>query len=583
MTHVGDLLLTWHAATGLPPSRAPVAAWPPGESVGGALLQIQPARPGWKGCPFLELSTARGWRAWLLGELYGPEEPALQVEGILAQPERASELNGHFLLLAWAEQSQRWYVWTSRFGTFHAYHAASGRRAALGTYFPAVAAAASARKLDWEALTAFFGCGFFLGDCTFYADTRVLRPASLTVLDAGGRILSTTRTWEWWHRPDTRRSYSETLHEYDRRLRTVVNDLVARDRVALPISGGLDSRSAVAALPPDSSPWAYSYGYQDGGPEQRIAAGVAAAKGLSLRAFTVGQYLFDSLEPLLDTLEGFQDVTQARQWSTSAPLAENADFVIGAHLGDLWHDAGLPFSSAGLDPRTVPEHASHKLRKPDGAWLLHTVCQPQLGAGANPDRMVDEAIAARLSTVQIEDPGMRIKALKVEQWVFRLTHTGLRSYLPAAYPRLPFYDNRLADFFLTVPSAFLSGRRAQIDHLIRFAPDLARIPWQFTGAPLNLPARWALPLLLPRRGLAKLWRRLSGRRVLERNWEVQLAGERGRRGLERWLLAPGLRVHEFVSREKLLGLVDRFSLRPLESAYSICMLLTFSAWLERHG
>ena len=51
-------------------------------------------------------------------------------------------------------------------------------------------------------------------------------------------------------------------------------------------------------------------------------------------------------------------------------------------------------------------------------------------------------------------------------------------YQAGAFPRLPFYDTRLADFFATVPTAFVKGRRLQIDYLKRFAPDLARIKWQ---------------------------------------------------------------------------------------------------------
>ena len=51
-------------------------------------------------------------------------------------------------------------------------------------------------------------------------------------------------------------------------------------------------------------------------------------------------------------------------------------------------------------------------------------------------------------------------------------------FQPGAFPRLPFYDTRLSDFFCTVPSEFVSQRRLQIDYLKNFAPDLARIKWQ---------------------------------------------------------------------------------------------------------
>lgn len=67
-----------------------------------------------------------------------------------------------------------------------------------------------------------------------------------------------------------------------------MGDLTADGRIAVPISGGLDSRSTVATLgrqpgkisPTDEGLWAYSYGYGDDSIETRIAGELAARRGL---------------------------------------------------------------------------------------------------------------------------------------------------------------------------------------------------------------------------------------------------------------------------------------------------------------
>ncbi len=76
---------------------------------------------------------------------------------------------------------------------------------------------------------------------------------------------------------------------------------------------------------------------------------------------------------------------------------------------------------------------------------------------------------------------------------------------------------------------------------------------------------------------------LSSRPVLERNWEVQFLNERGKLGLEEWLLRPGLRLHEFVSPSSVRELLESFFKDPLleKRGYTVSMLLTFSSSLEQ--
>jgi hypothetical protein len=586
-THIGDWLLTFQAGPIALPRRRPKAAWQREGQAPSGDLWLAPASDGWAGAPMLYLMTA-GWEAWLLGELYGPEQPEQAVIDLLEGRAGGDTLNGHCLLIAHHRTTGTWHVWTDRFATFHAYYATDGRRSALGTFFPAVAAATGRAELDWEGLSSFFGFGFFAGGRTHYRGVSVLRPATHYRYDAEGRLLSESRTWEWSHAPDERRSYDDTVDAFAALFQTVMDELTATGRVALPISGGLDSRSTIAALPPGSDPerfWAYSYGYSDDSVETAIARRIAGARGLRFDALTIQPYLFERLPQVIGSVEGFQDVTQARQAAISADLRRHADSVIAAHWGDVWLDdmglAGRPAAAIEFD--ALVGHTEHKMRKPGCDWLLAEVCRPRLAS--DPENLLHALVADALRPLGgLADPDFRVKAYKTEQWSARWTTASLRMYQAAAFPRLPFYDTRLADFFATVPTEFVAGRRLQIDYLKRYAPDLAAVTWQASGTDLFRAGR-PDPLALPRRAINKGLRAATGRKVIERNWEVQFLGEGGRRDLHHWLLRPGLLLHEFVAPAKLRALLDGFFAEPLagKRGYTLSMLLTFSAWLELHG
>ncbi len=568
------------------PARRPGMAWQPERrGVSSALWRGDPAA-GWRGQPLRRLATAE-WAAWLAGELYGTPDPAAAVAAVLAGRAPAAGLNGHFLLLAYHQPADEWHVWTNRHATIHAYLATAGGRATVGTFMPAVAAAAGRAELDWEALTSFFGFGFFAGDRTHHQGVRILRPATHYRFDGRGQLLGETRYWEWRHAPDTRRGYDETVAEFAALFGEVMGDLMTDGRLAVPISGGLDSRSTVATMSAGDAGagrrWAYSYGYGDDSIETRIAGRVAAARGLPFDTFTIPPYLFRQLPGVVAAVEGFSDVTQCRQAAIVGEIDQRADYLIAAHLGDLYlDDMGLAGAGAVGDEQVI-DAAVKKVRKGGSDWLLANLCAPRLGQ-ERPEALLRHMAAGELARLSsIAEPDFRVKAFKVDQWCARWTTVALRMFQAAAFPRLPFYDTRLADFFLTVPTEFVAGRRLQIDYLKRYAPDLAAIDWQQTGSSLFRAGR-SDPLATARRAINKGRRVLSGRQVIERNWEVQFLGPDGQRGLTEWLLRPGLRLHEFIPPRAIADLLAAFYAAPLvdKRGYTVSMLLTFSAWLETY-
>jgi len=559
---------------------------PAGQPAAAHVL-IQAATDDWRGFPCTVLDVP-GRRAILLGELYGAPDPGNDLRRVTEGRLDPGVLNGHFALLLLSDDGAVELV-TNRFGSVHLYFAADGRGGWFaGTFCPGVAAAADRTSLDWEALPAFFEFGFFPADRTHFEAVRIVPPASRVRLTPHSTGAAVSRTWTWSHEPRPDRGFDDTVADFADVFGEIMEDHLGRgDQVAVPISGGLDSRSTVAAITPahvaTGRLWAYSYGYDDRSVETAIAGRVAAARGLPFTATTVGRYLLDELPLVTSVLEGFQDVTQARQAWIRRSLADGAGRVVAAHWGDVWLDSPSQAKLAAY--RDPVELALATIRKRGADWLLEHVRVPRVG-GRAPIRASNRSfVETHLATFDdLRDPAFQLKAFKTEAWSFRWTLASVRMHQAGAWPLLPFYDTRLADLMATVPEEWLRGRRLQIEHLKRFAPDLARVRWQDADADLFTHPRPA-PVRLARRGARWLMRRATDRTVIQRNWEVQFSGQDGRMALDNLLLAPGRRLHDLVSPDRVGHLLSSFrdDIHDPRTGYAVCMLATMSSWLERYG
>jgi asparagine synthase (glutamine-hydrolysing) len=578
-----DLVLEFGEEAGPPPGPRVAGLNRRFEEAGNARLHLfsDAARQ----TPLYAEVSGPAFRGWTIGEIYRYGDLAGDtarctrafLEEWTAGRGRAQDLAGHFALFAWLPAQQRWSVWTDCTGSLHVYCGGSARRA-LGTCFEAVAEHSS-RRLDWSGITTLLHNGFFLGDRTFYEDVRILRPGRRYEFDRDGLLLGSEPYWIWRHDPDTRRSEADTIAMFGETLRAVLRDQARTGRVAVPLSGGLDSRTVAACLPEDHAGPAYSYGYTKDSVEIRIASQVAAVRRLPFTAHTVQPYLFEHLDVILSALEGFQDITQARQAALRGWLGQHADYVLAAHWGDVLCD-DMGTGEIEPTPGAVVDHTVKKMAKRGRAWLMENVCAPQL-EGAEAGALVRSFVEREMEPLAgIEDPDFRVKVFKTAHWAFRWTLSSLRMYQVEAFPRIPFLDPRMLAFFCTVPTAMVRGRRLQIEYLKRFAPRYARIRWQETDTDLfHLePGRASR---LARRVWRRALRALRGRPLIQRNWEVQFGGGHWK-DLEHWLMSPGLALHALVRPEAIRGLLDQFLRTPsAENGYAVSMLFTFSAWLER--
>jgi hypothetical protein len=580
-SNIGDILIQFG-------SREPVhltrsrGAWVQAAQFGDATVWLTPVDDDWAGFPLTTYQDER-WQVWALGEFYPLQQKLTRAL------DDGRELYGHFLLLAYEVEARRWYVITNRFGTVHAYYAEDGKRAALGTFSPAVAAAASRKELNFTALGGFFTFGFFLGDSTYWQDLRIIKPATHLVLDERGQVLNVYQNWHWAHTPNEHEfGYDDAHLAFGKRFDAVLSEQAGGKKIALPLSGGLDSRSTLDPLTknrPYGAPesiFAYSYGYSKHSAELRIAKALAKKRELDLHRAVIHPYLYGKIEQLTRTLEGFQDITQPRQACVVDWLGAEATHVVAAHWGDVWLDDMGFLDYQGLTWDLVLAVVLEEKFRKQGSEILLDLFAEALPGDLQKQNVL--SIAKDLHALSaIQDVDFKVKAWKTNQWSFRWTLASLRTYQIGLFPLLPFYHPMLTDFFCYLPARMVESRKLQIAYLKRFAPDLARVTWQVYDANLYNYQHFNT-WQLPKRAIKKLGRVLRWRRVIERNWEVQFLNPHGRELLEERLLTRGLKLHTLVPRAKLAGFIKDFYQHPgAGNGYVASMLLTFSAWLEMYG
>jgi hypothetical protein len=418
--------------------------------------------------------------------------------------------------------------------------------------------------------------GFFPADATFYKDCKVLRPATCYAFSSEGKPARQTAYWRWTHCPRLDRSEDDTIAEFGE----ILSKAVARDlrsgSVALPLSGGLDSRTVAACLPEGAAAPSFGYGYRDDSVEIRLAGQVAQAAGLPFHPHTIRPYLIERLSPVLEAVEGFQDLTQTRQADVSGWLGSHADFVLGAHWGDVLCDSLGAGEAADAESAFSVLHK--KMVKRGSDWLAVNLCGPQL-SGADVPELVRSGLRDEYDRLaHIEDADFRAKAAKTCQWAFRWTLPSIRAYQLGAVPRLPFLDPALLDFFCTTPTPMVRGRRLQIEYLKRYAPALARVRWQAYDADLY-HYQYFDTLQLPRRAWQRLLRTFDRRPRISRNWEVQFRSGAMSERLREEILGKQSIALELAPAGKLRALLDELQETPTgANGYTVSMLFTFCAW-----
>lgn len=480
---------------------------------------------------------------------------------------------GHYLLIWMDEERHEISVFTQRHGSLHVYYE-TGSSPAISTQYMSLARA-SAKQLDWRSILGFLSLGYFSADQTHLESVRIMQPARCYRFDRQLRLLEVRRYWDWYYDPQ-HRSRQEALEQFDHTMKEVLLGSCARRKVVLPLSGGLDSRTLAGLLrngTGDDTPIrAYSYGYYRRSPEIQIGRALAKKAGYPFQAYVIGDYVWEHMDRIMRSTEGFQSVDGTRQVSIHEELAAAGEAVLCGHWGDVWMD------TMQIDAYDSLEQAwDKKLIKRGAEWFW--AHGPQ-GTAWNPRKDIEDYFQEFRQKYQyLDHEDLVMQVYKTEEWSFRWTLASLRTYQEGIWPLLPFYDRRVGDLFLTIPKEWQKSRAFQIDYLKKFHPDLAGVVWQEYGRDLYHYKGWNNRNLLYRI-LARLGRLGQKNAWVQRNWELTYLSAEGRSRLGSVL--QNEKLSPYFSPKVIGGLLDEFYRRPTAArGYTVSMLHTLAQFLNR--
>ncbi len=439
------------------------------------------------------------------------------------------------------------------------------------------------RTLDPRALGDYLGCGFVLGDKTLAKGVRLLPPSStLTYSLDEGRV-------EISRYADPRRLFDPFVGPWEEQAlrvreafaRAVRRAFAGEHRLAVSLSGGLDTRAILSMTPHPTRVLSYTLGAR-GCADHAIGRKIAHLLGLQHRIIELdGDYLGDyipNLERMVSLTDGLY-LSHGLTEMLALDFLEEADsaILVRGHGGELAKaDLAWPFhtDAAVHSVRSRDDLVSLLLRRfdfmPRGVELRDLLSEEWhelIDGGAR--RSLEESLANAPDA-----PADACAYLYLVEGHRRSTIASLELFRNRVEIRMPFLDQEFLTELFRVPASFREGCRIHRAIIRAGHPALGRIRNSNTGAPATA-APWLEALLSP---------------VNEALKRLNVHGYRHYHSFKRWmretlleataktLLAPDVLSRGIFRAEAVRGLVDEARRGRTVGGHLFQILLTLELW-----
>lgn len=417
-------------------------------------------------------------------------------------------------------------------------------------------------RIDPLAVKQFFSIGYLLENRSWFQGVELLPSGSILTWDLRERQLRKQRYW-WWNEIKPLTGGINRIEIADELGRLFVQSVRKRSRhgekVGLMLSGGLDSRSILAAMPDNDYPiHAFTYG-RKGCDDIRIAERAAKVKGAVHHVFEldVSNWLLSRVDGVWWT-DGECNIYHMRGIEWRKMLRATCEINLDGLGGDGILGGGY-LDRNSLD--TCPDRQSIAAMLKCDAELL--------------DRFDDYLSVPKMDIFLLQNHARRL--------------IGSSAIYLCAFveDKEPFYDTQLLEFTYSLPD--ILRFRGQIYHLMlvrQFPEFFKHIPWEHRGVPISWPSillraarQWRIHRAKLIRGLNPLGFKYIDRRHYA-DYASWLRAEPSRSFFEKVLKNPSALYSEYIAREQIVGKLRRH-LEGEDFTDILCRALTFEIWLQQ--
>jgi asparagine synthase (glutamine-hydrolysing) len=561
-------------------------SWICASRVRGTKLQPQP-QPARSGELYL----------WLDGELFNSSElaqtfqlpagsEASDLEIFLALYQRdpsftfLKQINGIYSAVLYDRAKQQIYLISDRYGLRPFYWAKIGRSLAWASEAKAFLAMPSFQaQIDPAAVEDFLGLRYFIGNRSWFKGVELLPAATILSWNLQAETLQQRRYW-WWDEiaplPESVNQI-EVIEEVGRLfIESVKRQTLTPERVGITLSGGLDSRAILAAMPDPGYPiHSVTYG-KPGCEDVRIASQVAKLKASPHHIVEL-----NSTNWLQSRIQNVW-VTDGACSLMHMQYLSALEKIRGEDLFDVvLHGTGGGGFLGGLhlfDPNRTDYYVDRQLN-------LINFARSEAHREAVLQRFRDYFASLNFSAyILCIDNRIRSFLLKDSRLSF---NSGIDC-------RLPFLDNDFQEFLYAIPAAFKADNQLYPSMLMRHFPEFYQhIPRQGLGEPISCPGLLRQTQKLYQRVQKKVIRECQNRGLLSQrvvkpkkqadfhdyaNW---LRQEPARTFVSQLLSDRDAIYPEFVSREQAQQDWQAFLQGQDNNFDRMGQILTFEIWLQQ--
>lgn len=403
-------------------------------------------------------------------------------------------LHGAFCAAVWDPQQRQLVLFNDRFGLFPLYYARVGAGVVFGSGVRALLADPQLdRRVDLVAINEFLVYDHLLDDRTLLENVRLL-PQSSVLTCAEGRFSIEpfwTLQYPTTYMPQSEPAYVEGLLHHLRA--SVKRQRPAGEPAAVLLSGGLDSRLLLGLLTEIGEKVdGLTFGVP-GCDDARVAAEVAAAVRAPYHFFELPpDWLKHKAFEAVRLTDGMGNVVNLHALATLEPEAARARVLYKGFMGDALLGFAIKRQMWADYPPDVAVEVHHGVHNEQGVINYDSAEQAKLLTDdfrANVGTAVSDAYRAGMDRAKVAQLANQRLYFDFTQRVPRMTLNGVEVVRSRAIARVPFCDNDLLDFALTVPPGFLFERYLPKMVLTRHFTELAQIPVAGTGRPLAFCAR----------------------------------------------------------------------------------------------